>query len=221
MLHHGDPDRPSVPAPGRGWSRSASRWWSPTGSATASAGRAPPASIDGLRPDSAGFSGHIRRAGGGHREAPVALDRADAPAADRHDGGRRDRRGGADVHRLPPSCSSRWASLGATEGIQGGNFDTRVERSSNDEFGTLAEGFNEMADHLQQMYRGLEAKVSEKTAQLEEKRAPSRCCTTSPRWWPAPPRWSRWRRVCAARAAGGARRRGGAALVRRDAVAAT
>ena len=53
--------------------------------------------------------------------------------------------------------------------IQAGDFDARVERVSNDEFGTLAEGFNGMAEHLQSMYRNLERKVAEKTAQLEEK----------------------------------------------------
>lgn len=54
--------------------------------------------------------------------------------------------------------------------IQEGDFGARVERVTSDEFGTLAEGFNGMADHLQSMYRNLEAKVAEKTAELEEKR---------------------------------------------------
>jgi two-component system nitrate/nitrite sensor histidine kinase NarX len=58
----------------------------------------------------------------------------------------------------------------AIEKIQGGDFDARVERVSSDEFGTLADGFNDMAAHLQSMYRNLEAKVAEKTAELEEKR---------------------------------------------------
>lgn len=58
----------------------------------------------------------------------------------------------------------------AIEKIQGGDFDARVEQLSTDEFGTLAEGFNEMAGHLQSMYRNLEGKVAEKTAELEEKR---------------------------------------------------
>jgi two-component system nitrate/nitrite sensor histidine kinase NarX len=57
----------------------------------------------------------------------------------------------------------------AIEKIQGGDFDARVERVTSDEFGTLAEGFNGMAEHLQSMYRNLERKVAEKTAQLEEK----------------------------------------------------
>jgi two-component system, NarL family, nitrate/nitrite sensor histidine kinase NarX len=58
----------------------------------------------------------------------------------------------------------------AIEKIQHGDFDARVEKSTSDEFGTLADGFNGMAEHLQQMYRHLESKVSEKTAEIEEKR---------------------------------------------------
>lgn len=58
----------------------------------------------------------------------------------------------------------------AIEEIQRGNFDARVDHASRDEFGTLARGFNGMADNLQSLYRNLEHKVSEKTAELEEKR---------------------------------------------------
>ena len=57
----------------------------------------------------------------------------------------------------------------ATEKIQSGNFDARVERLSSDEFGTLADGFNGMAEHLQSMYKNLESKVAEKTLLLHEK----------------------------------------------------
>ena len=57
----------------------------------------------------------------------------------------------------------------AIEKIQKGNFDARVERVSSDELGTLADGFNGMAEHLQSMYRNLEAKVAEKTVLLKEK----------------------------------------------------
>ncbi|MES2877450.1 MAG: type IV pili methyl-accepting chemotaxis transducer N-terminal domain-containing protein [Pseudomonadota bacterium] len=57
----------------------------------------------------------------------------------------------------------------AIEKIQLGDFDARVERVSRDEFGTLANGFNGMAENLQSMYLHLESKVAEKTAQLEEK----------------------------------------------------
>jgi two-component system nitrate/nitrite sensor histidine kinase NarX len=57
----------------------------------------------------------------------------------------------------------------AIERLQGGDFGTRIRPSSKDEFGTLANGFNDLADHLQSMYRNLEAKVAEKTSQLQEK----------------------------------------------------
>jgi len=58
----------------------------------------------------------------------------------------------------------------ATGKIKHGDFSARVELERNDEFGELGDGFNRMAEHLQSMYRGLEAKVAEKTSQLEEKR---------------------------------------------------
>jgi len=58
----------------------------------------------------------------------------------------------------------------AIEKIQAGDFHARVDASSHDEFGTLARGFNDMATHLQSLYRGLEARVAEKTAELEQKR---------------------------------------------------
>ena len=59
----------------------------------------------------------------------------------------------------------------AIEQIQRGDLGARVSTAGNDEFATLANGFNGMAEHLQSMYRDLEAQVSLKTAQLEEKRA--------------------------------------------------
>lgn len=58
----------------------------------------------------------------------------------------------------------------AIQKIQDGDFGARVDRVTSDEFGTLAEGFNGMAEHTQSMYRSLESKVQEKTAELEEKR---------------------------------------------------
>jgi two-component system nitrate/nitrite sensor histidine kinase NarX len=58
----------------------------------------------------------------------------------------------------------------AIEKIQQGDFDARVQRVTSDEFGTLADGFNGMAEHLQSMYRDLEARVAEKTIELNEKR---------------------------------------------------
>jgi two-component system nitrate/nitrite sensor histidine kinase NarX len=55
------------------------------------------------------------------------------------------------------------------ERLQAGDFSARVAGSSQDEFGTLASGFNQMADQLQSMYRSLEAKVADKTSELQEK----------------------------------------------------
>ena len=55
--------------------------------------------------------------------------------------------------------------------LQAGDLGARVDDSgSTDEFGTLAAGFNSMAGQLQSMYRSLEVRVQEKTAQLDEKR---------------------------------------------------
>ena len=48
-------------------------------------------------------------------------------------------------------------------------------RSSSDEFGTLADGFNSMAEHLRSMYRNLEAQGSAKTARCFEESAASAC----------------------------------------------
>jgi two-component system nitrate/nitrite sensor histidine kinase NarX len=53
--------------------------------------------------------------------------------------------------------------------LQGGELGARVDCTTTDEFGTLATGFNDMAEQLQSMYRQLESRVHEKTAQLEEK----------------------------------------------------
>ncbi len=57
----------------------------------------------------------------------------------------------------------------AIEKIQSGDLGARVDCVTSDEFGTLADGFNGMAEHLQSMYRNLEHKVAEKTFQLQEK----------------------------------------------------
>ena len=57
----------------------------------------------------------------------------------------------------------------AIQRIQGGDLSARVDCPTTDEFGTLAAGFNDMAAQLQSMYRSLESKVQEKTAQLEVK----------------------------------------------------
>jgi two-component system, NarL family, nitrate/nitrite sensor histidine kinase NarX len=57
----------------------------------------------------------------------------------------------------------------AIDRIQGGELGARVHCATTDEFGTLGAGFNNMAEQLQSMYRTLEARVQEKTAQLEDK----------------------------------------------------
>jgi two-component system nitrate/nitrite sensor histidine kinase NarX len=59
--------------------------------------------------------------------------------------------------------------------IQGGELGARVDCATTDEFGTLGAGFNDMAEQLQSMYRNLEARVQEKTAQLEEKHERLEC----------------------------------------------
>ena len=53
--------------------------------------------------------------------------------------------------------------------VQAGDFATRVAVATRDEFGTLALGFNRMAETLQGLYRELEAKVEQKTAMLQAK----------------------------------------------------
>ncbi len=61
--------------------------------------------------------------------------------------------------------------LGAGLGrVRSGDFSARVAVPSTDEFGQLSAGFNTMAEHLQTVYRDLEAKVEEKTAHLESER---------------------------------------------------
>ena len=58
----------------------------------------------------------------------------------------------------------------ATTRIADGDFGVRVEGVTTDEFGSLADCFNGMAEHLQSFYQDLEARVAEKTVLLEEKR---------------------------------------------------
>jgi two-component system, NtrC family, sensor kinase len=50
--------------------------------------------------------------------------------------------------------------------IGSGDLDQRIEVSSNDELGALADEFNRMAAQLQQSYSGLELKVEERTRDL-------------------------------------------------------
>lgn len=58
----------------------------------------------------------------------------------------------------------------AIQRIREGDFATRVLSTRTDEFGTLADGFNEMAQQVQSMHHSLETRVAEKTAELQEKR---------------------------------------------------
>jgi two-component system nitrate/nitrite sensor histidine kinase NarX len=59
-----------------------------------------------------------------------------------------------------------------SEGMQrmaAGEFDVRLPVETRDEFGALAEGFNRMASHLQDLYATLEERVAEKTRDLGER----------------------------------------------------
>lgn len=56
------------------------------------------------------------------------------------------------------------------QSIRDGNFATRVDLSSGDEFGALAAGFNRMAETLQGLYGNLESKVRDKTQRLVAER---------------------------------------------------
>jgi len=54
--------------------------------------------------------------------------------------------------------------------LQDGDLGARVEPGTSDELGTLAAGFNDMAERLQTSYADLEHRVREKTAELQDKR---------------------------------------------------
>jgi two-component system nitrate/nitrite sensor histidine kinase NarX len=55
--------------------------------------------------------------------------------------------------------------------VEAGDFSTRVEVDTADEFGQVATGFNVMATRLQRLYEGLEAQVEAKTHHIESQRA--------------------------------------------------
>ncbi|MDP3310615.1 MAG: histidine kinase, partial [Polaromonas sp.] len=55
--------------------------------------------------------------------------------------------------------------------LESGDFRTRIEVDTADEFGQVAAGFNHMAATLQSLYEGLEAKVEAKTRRIEAQRA--------------------------------------------------
>ncbi|MCF8207873.1 MAG: type IV pili methyl-accepting chemotaxis transducer N-terminal domain-containing protein [Rhodoferax sp.] len=54
--------------------------------------------------------------------------------------------------------------------VEAGDFSTRVEVDTEDEFGQVASGFNVMAQRLQSLYDGLEAQVEAKTRHIEAQR---------------------------------------------------
>lgn len=53
--------------------------------------------------------------------------------------------------------------------LRDGKLDTRIQVDSQDEFATIATGFNQMTDRLQEVYATLEQKVADKTRSLESK----------------------------------------------------
>lgn len=57
------------------------------------------------------------------------------------------------------------------QAVAGGDFATRIDVDTADEFGEVAAGFNRMAATLQSLYGGLEAQVAAKTQRVEAQRA--------------------------------------------------
>ena len=55
--------------------------------------------------------------------------------------------------------------------VEAGQFSTRIDVATRDEFGQVAASFNRMAATLQSLYGGLEAKVLEKTRHIEAQRS--------------------------------------------------
>ena len=55
--------------------------------------------------------------------------------------------------------------------VEDGEFGTRVDVDTQDEFGQVAAGFNRMAATLQSLYSGLEAQVQTKTQRIEAQRS--------------------------------------------------
>ena len=54
--------------------------------------------------------------------------------------------------------------------LESGDFATRIEVDTEDEFGQVAAGFNRMAGTLESMYQGLESQVEAKTRHIEAQR---------------------------------------------------
>lgn len=61
------------------------------------------------------------------------------------------------------------ALMGGIKAMTAGDFSRRVTVTANDEMRDVAEGFNFMADKLEEFYLGLESKVEEKTYALEKR----------------------------------------------------
>ena len=55
--------------------------------------------------------------------------------------------------------------------VEQGDFEVRLDEQAPDEFGEVAAGFNHMTGRLRSLYGGLEAKVRDKTRDLEAQRA--------------------------------------------------
>ncbi len=71
--------------------------------------------------------------------------------------------------------------------METGDFGTRVEVDTNDEFGQVAGGFNRMAATLQSLYTGLEVQGAEQDpAHRGPARHGSKRCTRSAPFWPGP-----------------------------------
>ena len=71
--------------------------------------------------------------------------------------------------RLTRSLTEPVEALAMTaESIQDGDLNARVSIDSNDEIGLLGNAFNEMAGQLQEVLAGLEARVAERTEELEQ-----------------------------------------------------
>lgn len=54
----------------------------------------------------------------------------------------------------------------AVQRMSGGQFDTRVVACSNGELRVLEDGFNEMAEHIEEVHRSMQTRIEEATAQL-------------------------------------------------------
>lgn len=54
----------------------------------------------------------------------------------------------------------------AVREMSSGRFDTRVPNHSSAEFGILEQGFNEMANHIEDVHRSMQSRIEEATAQL-------------------------------------------------------